>query len=180
VRAVASFEAALISNPHFGPAREKLAAIRGDDRRSPSERALAASQPEERQRTQPVRQLSDDQLREMAEAGGKCRSVEAAALADRSGMPAAFAALPSGVPASLLASAASLAASARDLGARLGAGRLQGVFIGGSRGGLRCVPLGENTLVLTLGPETPFETAVAEIDAAIADASAGARETEDP
>jgi predicted regulator of Ras-like GTPase activity (Roadblock/LC7/MglB family) len=162
------FEAALVHNPGFAEAQAKLAtARRRMSGESGGEGEEAAGARQWRPGEYPA-WLTSERFEELVEAVSDCRSVEAAALVNSDGL-LLEGSLP--VPGKLgggAAGAAELLAEARDLMRRLAGGRLRAALVGGERGSLRCVALGDLTLAATLKLGAQVGAAKAEIEEAIA------------
>jgi tetratricopeptide (TPR) repeat protein len=177
-QAAASFETAVALNPHSSEARDKLAEL--SESPAPGQTGETASplHHDDRHREPARPPLSAEECGALVDALCRTAVVEAAALTDAGGTPVAGHASSSGVPDSVLAAAVSLTAAAKNLTSRLGAGRIRGVLLRGSRGGLRCVPVGDLTMIATLDPKTPPGEAAAATDAAIAEEQERARAEE--
>ena len=171
-RAVAAFEAALLSNPQFAEARSRLAEMRGD---FPQERADPGEAPTDEGRWHPGERpvwLTSSRFEDLVAAVRGCPPVETAALVDSDGLLLAGEMPAPRDPEAAAKTVVQAVARARDLLARLGAGRLRSALIRGKKGSFRCLSLGDLTLITELKPKTSVEPAETEIEEAIA----GARE----
>jgi len=170
-QAIAAFEAAVFSSPEFAEAHARLAEVR---------KRAADQQPEELEPPAPGPAwrtaerpgwLTSGRFEELVAAVASCRSVEAAAMVNSEGLLLAAGTPSAARPqesAVMAAEGAELVMEARDLLTRLGAGRLLGALVWGGEGSLRCLALGNLTLVATLKPGLPVGAAEAEIEEALA------------
>jgi len=116
--------------------------------------------------------LAPARFRDLLTAVRACPSVDSALLADADGLLLANGSdTPTDEAEERAAAAVELVQQTRRMVARLGAGKLRAALLRGSAGSLRCVILGNLTLVAGVRPEVPPGSANAEIEEAITDLS---------
>jgi predicted regulator of Ras-like GTPase activity (Roadblock/LC7/MglB family) len=169
-RAAAALEAALLSNPACPEARALLAEARGEPAAEKTGGEVeTAPEPTWRPGERPA-WLTADSLDQLAESVAACRSVESAMLANSDGLPLAGR-VSSSVHSEVAAGmAVELMLEARELAACLGAGRLQRALVRGRHRSIRCLALGDYTLIALLDPNCAVGTADAEIEEILANA----------
>ena len=164
--AIAAFETALLHSPEFPEARAKLAEAQGP---SPTLRAGEPKPLRDRPRTPGERPewLTADRFGDLVQHVSACPCVATAALVDSSGAPVSGE-LPEMAGRTRGEAPVSFLVEARALLSRLGAGRLRSALVCSNALSLRCVPLGDLTLLATLRWRSPVGEADDQIEECIA------------
>ena len=179
-QAASESEAALLLNPESPEAYALMAGARGESGGKTTggkteEVSIGSWRPSRRPSW-----LTADRLEEVVAAVCDCPSVEGAILANADGLALAGGLASSGDPQAGTAMAVELVRRAREWMVRLGAGKLRAALVQGRKGGVRCLSLGDLTLVASLKPEARAGTLDAEIEDALASLSNPARGGEQP
>lgn len=171
-RATAESEAALLLNPESPEASALMAGARAKSGGKTTggkteEVSIGSWRPSRRPSW-----LTADRFEEVVAAVCDCPSVEGVILANADGLALAGGlASSSGDPQAGTAMAVELVRRAREWMVRLGAGKLRAALVQGRKGGVRCLSLGDLTLVASLKPEARASTLDAEIEDALATVS---------
>ena len=165
-QAAAAFEAAAVSNPEPGEARTPSARNSGEVPEELEDQSAEASAHHSWRPGERPKWLTSGRFGDLVDAVRRGRSVERAMLVNAEGQL-----LASSTPTQTDDSpglGVQLVTEAQDLLRRLGAGRLRTASICGVEGSLRCVALGDLTLMTTLKPDSPVGVAQEEAAEAMA------------